>query len=63
MRFVCCLGAGTIVHPRAEILAESGPIVFGENCLIDETAKIINRWVGIGMEDRKWKGLYFIKAI
>jgi len=37
------LGAGTVVHPRAHIIAESGPIVIGENNLIEENAYIINR--------------------
>lgn len=37
------IGAGTIVHPSATIIAEAGPIVIGEKCLIEEQAKIIHR--------------------
>lgn len=32
-----------VVHPSAQIIAESGPIVIGENCIIEEYAKIIHR--------------------
>lgn len=32
-----------VVHPSAQIIAETGPIVIGENCIIEEYAKIINR--------------------
>lgn len=35
--------AGCVVHPSAQILAESGPIVIGENCIIEEYAKIIHK--------------------
>lgn len=31
------------MHPSAQIIAEAGPIVIGENCIIEEYAKIINR--------------------
>ena len=37
------LGAQTVVHPGAQILAEGGPIVIGEGNLIQEQATIINR--------------------
>ncbi|XP_066142599.1 dynactin subunit 6 [Euwallacea fornicatus] len=37
------IGAGTIIHPSVTILAEAGPIIIGENCLIEEQAKIIHR--------------------
>lgn len=37
------ISAGTIVHPSATIIAESGPIIIGENCIIEEYAKIIYR--------------------
>ncbi|XP_030764015.1 dynactin subunit 6 [Sitophilus oryzae] len=37
------VGAGTIIHPSASIIAEAGPIIIGENCLIEEQAKIIHR--------------------
>ncbi|XP_068081424.1 dynactin subunit 6 isoform X2 [Anabrus simplex] len=33
----------TIIHPRAAIVAEAGPIIIGENNLIEEQAVIINR--------------------
>lgn len=33
---------GTVVHPSAHILAEGGPIVIGENNLIQEQVTIIN---------------------
>lgn len=38
------IGAGTIVHPSATIIAEAGPIVIGEKCLVEEQAKIIHRY-------------------
>lgn len=37
------IGAGTIIHPSATILAEAGPIIIGDACLIEEQAKIIHR--------------------
>lgn len=37
------LGARTVVHPKARIIAEAGPIVIGEGNLIEEQALIINR--------------------
>uniref|UniRef100_A0A8C6TXW1 Dynactin subunit 6 n=1 Tax=Neogobius melanostomus TaxID=47308 RepID=A0A8C6TXW1_9GOBI len=36
------IGARTVVHPKARIIAESGPIVIGEGNLIEEQALIIN---------------------
>lgn len=36
------IGTRTVVHPKAQILAEAGPIIIGENNLIEERAKIIN---------------------
>ena len=38
-------GTGNIIHPRAQVIAESGPIEFGENNLIEENAVIINRYI------------------
>lgn len=38
-------GARTVVHPKARIIAEAGPIVIGEGNLIEEQALIINRYV------------------
>ncbi|KAF4567784.1 hypothetical protein EYR40_006792 [Pleurotus pulmonarius] len=37
------IGAGTIVHPKATIFAIGGPIVIGMNCIIEESAIIVNR--------------------
>ncbi|XP_016375801.1 dynactin subunit 6-like [Sinocyclocheilus rhinocerous] len=37
------IGARTVVHPKARIIAEAGPIVIGEGNLIEEQALIINR--------------------
>ena len=37
------LGARTVIHPKAKIVAEAGPIIIGENNLIEEQAQIINR--------------------
>ncbi|KAL7038523.1 hypothetical protein ACKWTF_009598 [Chironomus riparius] len=37
------ISSGCVVHPSAQIIAESGPIVIGENCIIEEYAKIHNR--------------------
>lgn len=39
------IGTRTVIHPKAQIIAESGPIIIGENNLIEESAKIINRFV------------------
>nr|CAG4635179.1 EOG090X0I48 [Alona affinis] len=32
----------TVIHPRAKILATSGPIIIGENNIIEEQVQIIN---------------------
>lgn len=37
------IGSNTIVHPSVSIVAEAGPIIIGEFCLIEEQAKIIHR--------------------
>ncbi|KAJ3648736.1 hypothetical protein Zmor_020515 [Zophobas morio] len=37
------IGTGTIIHPSATILAEAGPIIIGDCCLIEEQVKIIHR--------------------
>jgi len=39
------IGSHTVIHPCAKILAETGPIVIGENNLIEENATIINKYV------------------
>ena len=36
------IGTRTVVHPKAQIIAESGPIIIGENNLIEERARIVN---------------------
>jgi len=36
------IGARTVVHPKATIIAEAGPIIIGENNLIEEQAVIVN---------------------
>ncbi|CAH1252354.1 DCTN6 [Branchiostoma lanceolatum] len=36
-------GSRTVVHPKARIIAEGGPIVIGESNLIEEQVLIINR--------------------
>ena len=36
------IGSGTVINPKAKILALSGPIVIGENNLIEENVTIIN---------------------
>ena len=40
------IGARTVIHPKAKILAESGPIIIGEGNLIEEQSEIINRAEG-----------------
>ena len=37
------VGAGSVVHPRAAILAVGGPIVIGRNFVLEETAVLVNR--------------------
>ncbi|TIC16264.1 hypothetical protein E3Q15_01153 [Wallemia mellicola] len=34
---------GTVVHPKCTILAVPGPIIIGENCIVEESAIIVNR--------------------
>ncbi len=36
------IGTRTVVHPKAKIIAEAGPIIIGENNLIEERARIVN---------------------
>ena len=40
------IAAKTVVHPKARIIAEQGPIVIGESNLIEEQALIINSTPG-----------------
>lgn len=44
MGFCLLEGARTVVHPKARIIAEAGPIVIGEGNLIEEQVLIINRY-------------------
>ena len=37
------LGTHTVIHPKAQIIAEAGPIIIGESNLIEEQTQIINR--------------------
>ena len=37
------IGSKTVIHPKAEIIAEAGPIIIGENNLIEERSRIVNR--------------------
>ncbi|XP_011494591.1 PREDICTED: dynactin subunit 6 isoform X1 [Ceratosolen solmsi marchali] len=37
------IGSHTVVHPRASIIAEAGPIIIGEGNIIEEMSTIINR--------------------
>merc|ERR1712198_619294 len=37
------IGARTVIHPKARIIAAAGPIIIGEGNLIEEQAQIINR--------------------
>lgn len=38
------IGSRTVVHPKARIIADAGPIVIGEGNLIEERCEIINSW-------------------
>ena len=38
------LGARTLVHPNVKIIARAGPIIIGENNLIEEQTTIINKY-------------------
>ncbi|XP_033112354.1 dynactin subunit 6-like [Anneissia japonica] len=37
------VGARTVIHPKARIIAEGGPIIIGESNLIEEQVVIINK--------------------
>lgn len=39
------IGSMTVIHPRASIVAEAGPIIIGECNIIEEQTHIINRLV------------------
>eukprot|EP01095_Lingulamoeba_sp_RSL-Kostka_P006986 TRINITY_DN220_c0_g2_i2.p1 TRINITY_DN220_c0_g2~~TRINITY_DN220_c0_g2_i2.p1 ORF type:complete len:119 (-),score=26.85 TRINITY_DN220_c0_g2_i2:38-394(-) len=36
------IGKGTFIHPRAEIIADAGPIIIGQFNIIEELVKITN---------------------
>ena len=44
------VSSGSIIHPRVTIIAKSGPIIIGENCLIEEYTTIIH---DTGVDDGK----------
>ncbi|KAH8400502.1 hypothetical protein KR222_002153, partial [Zaprionus bogoriensis] len=35
--------AGCVVHPSATVIAEAGPIIFGENCIVEEYVTIAHK--------------------
>ncbi|KAF8763238.1 dynactin subunit 6-like [Argiope bruennichi] len=37
------IGGRTVIHPKARIIAEGGPIIIGESNLIEEQVQIINK--------------------
>jgi dynactin-6 len=37
------IGSMTVIHPRASIIAEAGPIIIGECNIVEEQARIVNR--------------------
>lgn len=39
------VGSRTVIHPKARIIAEDGPIIIGENNIIEELVQVINRSV------------------
>lgn len=40
---VALTGTRSVIHPKVRIIAEAGPIIIGENNLIEERTQIINR--------------------
>nr|KAG5690307.1 hypothetical protein BaRGS_022534 [Batillaria attramentaria] len=38
-----CVGARTVIHPKARIIAEAGPVVIGEFNIIEELVHITNK--------------------
>uniref|UniRef100_A0ABI7YKV8 Dynactin subunit 6 n=1 Tax=Felis catus TaxID=9685 RepID=A0ABI7YKV8_FELCA len=48
------IGPRTVIHPKARIIAEAGPIVIGEGNLIEEQALIINAICGQKRNPDKW---------
>lgn len=37
------IGSMTVIHPKASIIAEAGPIIIGECNIVEEQARIVNR--------------------
>lgn len=37
------IGSKTVIHPKARIIAEDGPIYIGENNIVEELVQIINK--------------------
>ncbi|CAL1269162.1 unnamed protein product [Larinioides sclopetarius] len=37
------IGSRTVIHPKARVIAEGGPIIIGESNLIEEQVQIINK--------------------
>lgn len=37
------ISSGCAIHPSATILAEAGPIILGENCIVEEYSTIVHR--------------------
>jgi len=37
------IGSMTVIHPKASIIAEAGPVIIGECNIVEEQARIINR--------------------
>jgi len=35
---------GTILHPQCKILAAGGPIIFGQNNIVEENVTIVNKY-------------------
>ena len=40
-------GSRTVIHPKSRIIAEAGPIIIGDNNLIEEQTQIINRFISL----------------
>lgn len=43
LRGTITIGSMTVIHPKASIIAEKGPIIIGENNIIEEQAFIWHR--------------------
>ena len=37
------ISSGCVIHPSSTIIAESGPIILGENCIVEEYATILHK--------------------